>query len=177
MTVELHPILRMLHIVLGAAGFILGAAAILLPKFSKKSVWHRWIGRAYAVSMIAMALISIPLSIWGDNLFLLVIGIVTLFWVVGGWVALRRVRRSHPGGKPLPASDRLRWHVTWMGSSYIAAWTAFLVNVRPIGAELPWMIFYSIAPSIVGSFLIARTIVRLTNQRRRNAERLSIKVS
>ena len=163
MTIELHPTLRILHIVLGFAGLLTGAAAVLLPKFRKTAVWHRWVGRVYAVSMIGMSVISIPISIWSENTVLLVIGIVTLLWVIGGWVALRRVRKTQPGRGQIKASTRLRWHVTWMSSSYIAAWTAFLVNVRPVGDSLPWMIVYGSLPSIIGSLLIARTLARLTN--------------
>ena len=172
MAFDLHPILRILHIVLGFVGLFSGTAAILLPKFNKRSGLHRWVGRTYAVSMIGMGLTAIPLSIWGESIFLLVIGIVTLFWVIAGWAALRRVRRSLPGA--IPASMRLRWHVTWMSSSYIAAWTAFLVNVRSLGDGLAWMIFYSAVPSIIGTVLIGRTLARFTNQRRKNAEQVSI---
>lgn len=176
MFTDLDPILRILHVALGTVGLIFGAAAILLPKFTKRSVWHRWVGRTYAVSMIGMAVISIPLSIVGESVFLLIIGVLTLFWVIGGWVALRRVKSSSAGRKVAP-SGRLRWHVTWIGSSYVAAWTAFLVNMRPLGESLPWMIAYSIVPSIIGSFLIGRTITRLVNQRRKNAEQLTAEVS
>ncbi len=165
MSAELHAVLRTVHIVLGAAGFVLGAAAVLLPKFSRKSFFHRWVGRSYAVSMLAMAGISVPLSIADQNVFLLVIGLLTLGWVAAGWVALRRAKKTATGRRLSP-SGRLRWHVTWMGSSYIAAWTAFLVNVRPVGSDLPLMIVYSILPSIVGSILIARTTARLANPRK-----------
>ena len=171
---DLQSILRILHIALGFVGLLTGTAAIVLPKFSKKSARHRWVGRVYAVSMIGMGLTAVPLSIWGENAFLLVIGIVTLFWVIAGWAALRRVRRFALGA--IPASSRLRWHVIWMSSSYIAAWTAFLVNVRPVGDSLPWIIAYSAVPSIIGTFLIGRTLARLTNQRRRTAEQQSLKI-
>lgn len=165
MSVELHGVLRVVHIVLGAAGFFLGAAAVLLPKFSRKSFFHRWVGRSYAVSMLIMAAVSVPLSIADQNVFLLVIGLLTLGWVTAGWISMRRVKKAGLGRRLSPSSQ-LRWHVTWMGSSYIAAWTAFLVNVRPVGSSLPLMIIYSVLPSIVGSILIARTTARLTNTRK-----------
>jgi len=37
------------------------------------------------------------------------------------------------------------------GASYIAAWTAFLVNIRPMGDGLPMMLIYPILPGAIGS--------------------------
>lgn len=166
-----HQVFRLVHIALGFAAFFFGAGAILLPKFSAKSSWHRWIGRSYAVAMLGSTAISIPLAIAEGSIFLLVIGLLTFVWVVGGWIALRRLR-AQVIGKRISPSSRLRLHITLMGSSYIAAWTAFLVNVRPLGGGVVWMIMYAIAPSIIGSYLIARATARLSNLSRTRTVKL-----
>lgn len=155
-----QSVARGVHIVLGFSGFVLGAAAILSPKFGAGSNRHRWVGRAYAVCMLGMALVSLPLSLVESDYFLLIIGLLTLGWVVVGWRALRTYVKpaAERGGRS--KASLLRIHVTSMGSSYIGAWTAFLVNVEPFGSGGLLPAFYWIAPSIIGSVLIARTTSR-----------------
>jgi hypothetical protein len=149
-----------LHIALGACGFVLGAFAVALPKFGHGSVRHRWTGRAYAVCMLSMAFLSIPLSLRQSDGLLLVIGLLTIGWAAGGWIALRRALRVRHAS-PQAFAGMLRIHVIMMGSSYIAAWTAFLVNVRPLGggSAVSWL--YILAPTIAGSLLIARATAGL----------------
>jgi len=154
------PVILSLHIALGFAGFLLGAAAIAARRFGRVARWHRPIGRAYAVSMTGVALLSIPLAVRAGSYFLLVIGVLTLGWVAGGWLAIRRALRSRRSGGPVFAA-LLRRHVVLMGSSYIGAWTAFLVNVRPLGSAPPLFWLYALGPTVVGSVLIARATARV----------------
>jgi hypothetical protein len=148
-----------LHVALGFAGFVLGAVAIVLPKFGRTSRRHAWTGRAYAVCMLGMALLSVPLALSADDRFLLVIGLLTLGWTAGGWIALRRALRAR--GIDRPAFARMiRLHIILMGSSYIAAWTAFLVNVRPLGGAPLLLWVYVLAPTVIGSILISRSAGR-----------------
>ena len=150
-------IARSVHILLGSAGFLLGFVAIVSAKFGKRAAWHRWVGRGYGVCMIGMSVLAVPLSIGDGSTFLLVIGLLTLAWVVGGWAALRQwrhARRTAPRGR---ASKLLRTHLILMGSSYIAAWTAFLVNIEPLGANGVVFWLYALGPTVLGTVLIART--------------------
>lgn len=157
---ELHTFLRAAHILLGMGGFLLGALAIFLPKFGRNSGWHRLIGRGYAMSMLGMSVLSIPLSLRQGDWLLLVIGVLTLGWVVGGWWALRQSLRARTAGQVEVAGLWLGRHINLMGSSYIAAWTAFLVNVQPLGGGAVLSTLYIAVPSIVGSVAIARAITR-----------------
>jgi len=50
--------------------------------------------------------------------------------------------------------------INLMGSSYIAAWTAFLINVQPLGGGTLLFTLYIAVPSIVGSVAIAWAIAR-----------------
>jgi hypothetical protein len=148
-----------LHVALGFGGFVLGAVAIVLPKFGRTSRRHAWVGRAYALCMMGMAVLSVPLALSADDHFLLVIGLLTLGWTAGGWIALRRALRAR--GIDRPAFARMiRLHIILMGSSYIAAWTAFLVNVRPLGTAPLLFWVYVLVPTVVGSILISRSTGR-----------------
>lgn len=144
-----------LHVALGFGGFMLGVFAIALPKFGLNSRWHRLVGRMYALCMVGMAVLSVPLSLRTNDYFLLSIGLLTLGWVAGGWIALRLALRARQSGRHTFAT-MLRAHIILMGSSYISAWTAFLVNVRPLGSTplLFWM--YALGPTVIGTVLISR---------------------
>ena len=149
-----------LHVALGFAGFVLGAVAVALPKFGRPSRRHRWVGRAYALCMLGMALLSVPLSLRSNDYFLLVIGLLTLGWVAGGWIALRAALRARHSN-PRAFAGLLRTHVVLMGSSYIAAWTAFLVNVRPLGGAPLLFWVYALGPTVIGTVFITRASARL----------------
>ncbi|WP_216329098.1 DUF2306 domain-containing protein [Deinococcus aestuarii] len=161
-----HALLRAAHIVFGMGGFLLGAFAIFLPKFGRNSRWHRLIGRGYTVSMVGMGLLSLPLSLRQGNWLLLTIGVLILFWVLGGWGALRRSLRARSEGQAEAAGLWLRRHINLMGSSYIAAWTAFLVNVQPLGDGAVLFALYIAVPSIVGSVAIGQAMARQARPRR-----------
>lgn len=148
-----------LHVAFGFGGFMLGVFAIALPKFGLNSRWHRLVGRMYALCMVGMAVLSVPLSLRTNDYFLLSIGLLTLGWVAGGWIALRLALRARQSGRHTFAT-LLRTHVILMGSSYISACTAFLVNVRPLGSApfLFWM--YALGPTVIGTVLISRALGR-----------------
>ena len=149
-----------LHVALGFGGFVLGAVAVALPKFGRTSRRHRWVGRAYALCMLGMALLSVPLSLRSNDYLLLAIGLLTLGWVAGGWIALRAALRARQSD-PHAFARLLRTHVVLMGSSYIAAWTAFLVNVRPLGSAPPLFWVYALGPTVIGALFITRASARL----------------
>lgn len=149
-------LMREAHIVLGTAGFLLGFVAMVVAKFGARAYIHRWIGRVYAVCMIGMALLSLPLALHSQNTFLFVIGVLTFLWVVGGWIALRQSRRAQRSSLRTRANMLLRTHLILMGSSYIAAWTAFLVNVEPLGVGGPIFWLYAFGPTVLGTLLISR---------------------
>src|SRR5690348_293418 len=125
MSPGMHLVLRAIHIVLGFGSFGLGAVVALFPKFGANSAWHRRLGRIYAVCMLGMAAISVPLAWRMGNAVLFTIGLLTLGWVTGGWLAIRAVRAARSAGSRRRLL--LHLHLSLMGSSYIAAWTAFLV--------------------------------------------------
>jgi hypothetical protein len=159
MGLEAQSTILTLHIALGFAGFMLGAIAIALPKFGRTSRWHRWGGRAYALCMVGMAVLSVPLSLRANDHFLLIIGLLTLGWVAGGWIALRLALRARQSNRHTFAT-LLRTHIVLMGSSYIAAWTAFLVNVRPLGSAPLLFWVYALGPTVLGTVFISRTSAR-----------------
>ena len=169
MSVEMHLMMRVAHIMLGFGGFVLGALAIALPKFGPTAALHRWIGRVYAVCMLAMAALSVPLSLHRGDYFLLTIGLLTLSWVAGGWITLGLWRRACRAGRQASANNLLLSHIALMGSSYIGAWTAFLVNVRPLGAGPLVFWLYALGPTLIGTLLIQRTTRRYARRYARAA--------
>ncbi|MEF2280139.1 DUF2306 domain-containing protein [Deinococcus sp. YIM 134068] len=160
-----HDLMLGVHVLAGAGGFLLGLAALLLPKFGPRAVWHRRVGRVYAVCMLLMAVLSVPLAWQGGSVLLLVIGLLTLGWVGVGWWAIWRMRAARRAGNAGRAAGWLQTHVTMMGSSYIGAWTAFLVNVEPLGQGGVAFWLYALGPTVLGTVLIARSNSRLQGQR------------
>ena len=79
-----HLLARWTHIGLGACGFALGLVATLSPKFGPWSACHRYAGRAYAVAMLGMAALSVPLAARLGSVPLFIIGILTLAAVTLG---------------------------------------------------------------------------------------------
>jgi hypothetical protein len=159
MAPEAQSIILTLHIALGFGGFLLGAIALALPKFGRTSRWHRRAGRAYALCMVGMGVLSVPLSLRANDYFLLIIGLLTLGWVAGGWIALRLALRARQANRHTFAT-MLRTHIVLMGSSYIAAWTAFLVNVRPLGSAPLLFWVYAVGPTVIGTVFISRASAR-----------------
>lgn len=150
---EIAVVAKWVHIGLGGAGFVLGLVALAAPKFGRWRVVHRLAGRTYAVAMLGMAALSVPLAVSLGSPPLVVIGCLTLVAVALGWHAVRVVRA---GGAGHNAHRLLRRHVTLMGASYIAAWTAFLLT-NPVFATGNWWDdpLHRYGPTVVGSGLIA----------------------
>ena len=155
----IYSFMLKLHVITGSLGFALGIGALLLPKFGLKAVWHRVVGRVYGMVMLIMSILSIPLAVQSQSTVLLVLGIFTLALVSGGWAAIWGWR-----GAPNAYQKRrtLRRHIILMSASYIGAWTAFLVNVQPLGGGSPLFWFYALGPTLVGIVLIARRVRQLS---------------
>jgi uncharacterized membrane protein YozB (DUF420 family) len=156
--VSVYLAARWLHIGLGTLGFVLGLAAALLPKAGKNRAWHRNVGRTYAAAMLISAGLSVPLAIGLGSTVLFVVGVLTFLSLVLGWRAIVIVR----SGRAAHRSKRLlRRHIALMGSSYIAAWTAFVLTnpiiTVPGPLNRPLHLF---GPTVIGSFFIARSIRR-----------------
>ena len=149
---------RACHIALGMAGFTLGLAAVLLPKFGPKRRWHRLVGRGYAVAMLGAATLSVPLAARVGSTILFVTGVLTFLAVAAGWLAIRQLRGL---GEPASRFGVVRRHAILMSSSYIAAWTAFLLNNPiPLGGRYQSALnLYG--PTIVGTALIVVALRRL----------------
>ena len=87
---------------------------------------------------------------------LLVIGALTVPAMTAGWWAIRR-RRSTPPDRATLRSWLLGAHIVLIGSTYIAAWTAFLLNNPIFGVGTRWHVLaYRFGPTLIGTVLIAR---------------------
>jgi hypothetical protein len=161
MSPEVHTILRLIHIICGTGSFVLGGIAALLPKFGRKSRWHRLLGRVYAVCMLVMASLAVPLAWRNGDALLFVIGLLTLSAVGTGWLAIRAVRNIRTAPTAARRHSLTITHINMMGASYISAWTAFFVANHPFGYHGPWLqIAYWFGPGMVGTPLIIRAARR-----------------
>ncbi|MGC5018435.1 hypothetical protein [Micromonospora sp. DT47] len=143
----MHTLLVVVHAASGTAGLLLALPVLLAPKRRGR---HTLLGRIYAGAAVGLSLSAFglfafdPARLWG----LAVLGALTLGWLVGGlWFARRRPRGL--GGRGWRV-----WHLNLMGSTVIAFVTGFAVQMTD-GNLVAWL-----APTVIGSALIARTTAR-----------------
>lgn len=144
----------LLHVFAGGAGLLLAVPVLFAPK---RRGLHTVLGRAFAacaavVCATTFVLVAAdPTGLAGLG----VLGVLTGLWAGGGvWFA--RAKPRVPGGW-------YRWHLQLMCSAVIAFVTAFLVQVTD-GSLVAWL-----APTLVGSPLIARRASRATAPTRPSA--------
>lgn len=86
-----------IHILAGAVALLAGLAAIVTTKGGPR---HNRAGKTYGVSMAAVVLTAVPLSVGTSNWFLFAISVFTGYLVAAGYriVARRRARLTEPAG-------------------------------------------------------------------------------
>jgi uncharacterized membrane protein len=141
-----------LHVAAGLTAVIVGAAVMLMRKGTRR---HRRTGWIYltALTVIFVTMVVMVIIRWPLNLHLLALGSVSLAAATLGVLN----RRRH-------WSDS--WHITAMGSSYVAMLTAFYVDngpQLPIWNLLPDWAFW-VLPTAVGAPLIWRAVRRRANR-------------
>ncbi|OKI87689.1 hypothetical protein [Micromonospora sp. CB01531] len=143
----MHTVLVVIHAASGTVGLLLALPVLLAPKRRGR---HTLLGRMYAGAAVGLSLSAFglfaydPARLWG----LALLGVLTLGWLLGGlWFARRR---------PLGLGGRgwRIWHLNLMGSTVIAFVTGFAVQMSD-GHLAAWL-----APTVVGSVLIARATAR-----------------
>ncbi|MFU8870572.1 hypothetical protein [Micromonospora sp. SL4-19] len=150
----MHTVLVVIHAASGTVGLLLAVPVLLAPKRRGR---HTLLGRIYAGAAVGLSLSAFglfayhPARLWG----LALLGALTLGWLVGGlWFARRRPRVMGGRGWRI-------WHLNLMGSTVIAFVTGFAVQMSD-GHLVAWL-----APTVVGSFLIARATAREVARRPR----------
>ncbi len=152
----LYIIARWVHVGGGFAAVALGPVIMLLPKFGRRSGWHRRLGQIYATLIGTSAVVGIPLSYLRGSTYLLILGAVTAVVIAVGWRDAVLARRAVREGKVLFAERYLRWHLILMGASYIGAWSGFFANNFVFGTDAEWKLwFYAVGPSLIGAPFIA----------------------
>lgn len=121
--------------------------------FAPIDQWLAYGTLAVSLGMIGYGIYLVTRSVSSMSILFTFFGILTFIF------AFQDFRRF---GKPL---EKMHWffqHFTRMGGSYIAAFTAFLVNNngRMLPAGTPEWVYLAgwIAPSIIGGMLIGRTV-------------------
>lgn len=159
----LHALARWVHIGGGFAAVALGLAVMLLPKVGRQSVWHRRLGRVYAVAIGTSSLVGVPLSYLRGSTYLMTLGAFTFLVIALGWRDVILARRAARTGDNRLAERHLRWHVILMGASYIAAWSGFFANNFVFGSDAEWKLWlYAVGPSVIGAPFIARAARRVS---------------
>lgn len=151
-----------LHVLAGLASVIFGLTAMLAAKGRGR---HSATGTVYFWCLGGVFLTATILAFlrWAEDYVLFLLGV--LAFVLVGLGRLAAVRRRS-----------LRFHATFMGTSYIVLLTAFYVDN---GKNLPiWKdlspVAYWIAPALVGVPLILRVLARHPLLRSRDSSGVSI---
>jgi|GEM_PF-3604910 len=159
---DIHSLGRWLHLGSGFAAVGLGLVVMLMPKFGRRSTWHKWAGRIYAGLIAASCLLGVPLAYYRDSNYLMILGTVTFLVVAQGWLDGRTARMALHRGDFKVAHRSLRWHLILMGASYIGAWSGFFATNPIFGVEQEWLLwFYAVGPTVLGAVIIARVAVRM----------------
>lgn len=143
----MRTVLVVIHAVSGLTGLLLAVPVLRAPKRRGR---HTRLGRWYAAAATGLSLSAFglfayrPAQLWG----LLVLGVLTLGWLVGG-LFLARVRPRGMGRR----GWRI-WHLNLMGSTVIAFATGAGVQLTG-GHVVAW-----VAPTVIGSVLISRATAR-----------------
>jgi uncharacterized membrane protein len=158
-----YSLARWVHVGGGFAAVALGLVVMLLPKFGRRSAWHRRFGEVYAALLAASSVVGIPLAYLRGSTYLMILGVVTFLVIALGWRDVIVARRAMRAGDTPRAERHLRWHVILMGASYIGAWSGFFANNFVFGTDAEWKLwFYAVGPSVLGAPFIARAARRLT---------------
>ena len=138
------------HVLLGLCATIAGVLAMLSRKGPGR---HTRFGTIYfwCLSGVFVSASVLAALRWAEDYHLFILGVLSFAAALFGRTALRR---HWP--------NRLRLHLSGMGSSYILLLTAFYVDngkSLPLWKELP-SIAYWLLPSVIGVPLIARAVLR-----------------
>jgi uncharacterized membrane protein len=87
---ELFIPFLIIHIVMGALSLMTGTLNIL---FKKGTTQHKTVGKVFVISMLISSFTALILSIYDDNLFLLIIGIFTIYMIATGTRFLKIKKR------------------------------------------------------------------------------------
>lgn len=139
-----------IHVLLGVAAVVAGAAAMLSRKGRGP---HSTFGTIYfwSLSGVFATMSGLALMRWAENYPLFVLGLLSFACAYGGRAAARGRWLQWP-----------RLHLTGMGASYVLLLTAFYVDNGknlPLWKELPHIAFW-ILPGMVGVPLILRALFR-----------------
>jgi uncharacterized membrane protein len=94
---SLFSILLALHVASGSLGLLLGTYVLIAKKGDKK---HKLAGKIFALSMLGSAICAIVMAKLHDNMFLLTVGVFTIYLVGTGWRYLS-LKQLANGQKPL----------------------------------------------------------------------------
>jgi uncharacterized membrane protein HdeD (DUF308 family) len=135
-----HSVLVVLHVAAGAAGLVVGPAAMVVPKGRR----HARLGTTYQVCVAVLTVTALGLVL-ADPARLAGLGVIAVLTecaALGGWL----LARTRPQGW-------LPWHIRLVAGSYVSFVTAFLVVQWP--HPVAWIL-----PTLVGSPLIAMASAR-----------------
>ncbi|MGB0424756.1 MAG: DUF2306 domain-containing protein [Flavobacteriales bacterium] len=90
-----------IHIVCGSVGLLTGVLNVLRKKGDK---YHKYVGKAFLISMLSAGISSLVLASIHQNHFLFMVGVFTLYMVSSGQLYLRRYNES--------SSKFLEWAIT-----------------------------------------------------------------
>ena len=139
-----------LHVLLGLACVLTGAAAMLSPK---RRGGHPKFGTIYFWCLSSTVALATALSVvrWRQDYPLFILGVLCFAAALTG----RTARRQRWSGW-------IRWHITGMGVSYVLLLTAFYVDNGknlPLWRDLPTITFW-LLPAAIGSPIIGRALWR-----------------
>lgn len=130
-----------LHIVAGYIALVVAPGAMLTQK---GGLWHRRWGKIYYWAMAGVALTAVLLSLYGPNLFLLLLAVFSFYQAFSGYRVLSR---------KLPQQGQRATAVDWAAAALTLVGSAALVGYGLVGWRSGSTVF--VVPVIFGAFGIA----------------------
>ncbi|MFM2392209.1 MAG: hypothetical protein RLZZ546_186, partial [Bacteroidota bacterium] len=78
---DFFKIMLIVHIIGGGTSLLIGLLILFLQKGDKR---HIFLGSIFFWSMLCASIVSIPMSIFHPNIFLMLIGIWTIYMLITG---------------------------------------------------------------------------------------------
>jgi hypothetical protein len=158
-------ILLIIHVSAGYIGLLTALGAMSVKTFGFKHVWHIRFGKVFFWSMMVVAISAIPLSLYVENIFLLLIAVFSAYLTHGGW----RYSQNHTGA--IRAIDRFSIYLAMLTGVSMLLYGLYMLMIKDS---------QGITLSIFGAILLAYSLRELKffkKEKLENNQRIAMHLS